>query len=258
VQYAITPRYTMGAVERQLGHAAEDSGAMDGVKLRTPSRASTPWYAFLVEREQAEAAAWVVLRHYDDGLAAQIALDFLRDHGIPVGLRGNSGSTAVLNRFDTVLDVRLIVRAKHRLRALEALHALEEPGTPIETREELVPCSGHPYRDTTSRDLAPMPRYKRAAFALALMLPIGSGHFYAGENVAGCVFASAIALLSVSALALRAESFFIAAMLVVASDATLALSAVERHNDSRHASPATQALRACACVAAALLVSRFV
>ena len=34
---------------------------------------------------------WIVLRRYDDGMAAQIALDFLRDHDVPVGLRGNSG-----------------------------------------------------------------------------------------------------------------------------------------------------------------------
>src|SRR6185503_10590281 len=99
------------------------------------------------------SSEWVVVRRYDDGLNAQIALDFLRDHGVPVALRGNSGATAVLNRFDTVLDVRLVVRPKHLADALEALSALESPGTPIESRDELVPASGHPYRDTTEIDV---------------------------------------------------------------------------------------------------------
>jgi hypothetical protein len=193
---------------------------------------------------------WVLLRRYDDGLAAQIALDFLRDHGIPVAVRGNSGSTAVLNRFDTVLDVRLVVRPHHLESALEALEALEAPGTPIEAREELLPISGHPYRDV--RGLAEIsPRYRRAAFALALMLPIGSGHFYAGENVAGSVFAIAIAACAVSGHGL-------AAVFVVACDALTSSSAVERHNAGKPPSRSVQALRALACVAVAIVVASFV
>lgn len=198
---------------------------------------------------------WVTIRRYDDGLTAQIAVDFLRDHGIPVALRGNSGSTAVLNRFDTVLDVRLIVRPKHRRRALEALSALEEPGPPIEAREELAADSGHPYRDTSARDGGLMPRYRRAAFALALMLPMGAGHFYAGENVAGGVFAGAIASLAVGALALHSEPMLLAAMLVVACDAVTALSAVARHNQGKRLPARAQAIRAIAATTVAVLLA---
>jgi hypothetical protein len=172
-----------------------------------------------------------------------------------VALRGNSGATAVLNRFDTVLDVRLVVRARHRARALEALSALEEPGTPIESREELAPSAGHPYRDVMVLDGGPMPRYRRAAFALALMLPIGAGHFYAGENVAGCVFATAIATLFGGALVTHSEQLFVAAIFVVACDALTALSAVDRHNANAEASPWSQAVRAAACVAFAVLAA---
>ncbi|HEX4514646.1 MAG TPA: hypothetical protein VH054_13950 [Polyangiaceae bacterium] len=193
---------------------------------------------------------WVLLRRYDDGLAAQIALDFLRDHGVPVSVRGNSGSMAVLNRFDTVLDVRLVVRQRHLESALEALSALETPGAPIEAREELLPISGHPYRDVQNALEIPQ-RYRRAAFALALMMPIGSGHFYAGENVAGVVFASAIAACVVSAHA-------VAAVFVVACDALTSLSAVERHNAGKPASRSAQALRALACVAVAVMAASLV
>ena len=200
----------------------------------------------------------MLLRRYDDGLAAQIALDFLRDHGVPVALRGNSGATAVLNRFDTVLDVRLVVREKHLAHALEALTALESPGAPIEVRDELVPASGHPYRDTTEREAEPKARYRRAAFALALMLPIGSGHFYAGENIAGGVFAAAIATSAVTAIAMRSDVPALAAMFIVACDALTSHSAVERHNAGKPASHASQALRAIACVLVAIVCASLV
>lgn len=191
---------------------------------------------------------WVVVRHYDDGLSAQIALDFLRDHGVPVALRGNSGATAVLNRFDTVLDVRLVVREKYLPDALEALSALESPGTPIESRDEMVLATGHPYRDAGERAPDAMPRYKRAAFALAWMLPIGSGHFYAGESVAGGVFAAAIAMCGISAVVMRSEKAIALAMFIVACDALTALAAVDRHNAGAPASRAAQAVRAALCV----------
>lgn len=191
---------------------------------------------------------WVVVRYYDDGLAAKIALDFLRDHGVPVALRGNSGSTAVLNRFDTVLDVRLVVRERHVPDALEALTALESPGTPIEAREELLPVSGHPYRDTSEIDTEVPRRYRRAAFALSFMLPIGAGHFYAGENVAGSIFAAAVAAFGASAVVTRDDRLFLAIVFVVACDALTALSAVDRHNAGQPASPRAQAIRAVLCV----------
>ena len=203
----------------------------------------------------ARASEWVVVRRYDDGLNAQIALDFLRDHGVPVALRGNSGATAVLNRFDTVLDVRLVVRPKHLADALEALSALESPGTPIEARDELVPASGHPYRDTTELDTEVRTRYRRAAFALACMMPIGAGNFYAGENVAGTIFGAAIAIFCAAAFATRTDGFFVAAMFVVACDALTALAAVERHNAGAPASPRSQAIRASACAIVAALAA---
>ncbi|HEY1959219.1 MAG TPA: hypothetical protein VGH28_26575 [Polyangiaceae bacterium] len=206
----------------------------------------------------ARSSEWVVVRHYDDGLNAQIALDFLRDHGVPVALRGNSGATAVLNRFDTVLDVRLVVRSTDLAQALEALTALESPGTPIESREELAPASGHPYRDTSEIETEVRRRYRRAAFALAFMLPIGSGHFYAGENVAGSIFAAAVAIFCVAAMVTRGDGFFLGAMFVVVCDALTAVSAVDRHNAGAPASPRAQALRAGACAIFAALAATFV
>jgi hypothetical protein len=160
----------------------------------------------------------------------------------------------VLNRFDTVLDVRLVVQAEHLPQALETLSALESPGTPIELRDELAPISGHPYRDTEAH-ADPMPRYKRAAFALALMLPIGSGHFYAAENVAGAVFCSSIAASLGVALVTRSERPLVAALFVIACDALTSLAAVDRHNTRSAAGWSSQAFRATACVAFAVVAA---
>jgi hypothetical protein len=198
---------------------------------------------------------WVVLRRYDDGMNAQIAVDFLRDHGVPVALRGNSGVTSVLNRFDTVLDVRLIVRERDLPRARETLLALESPGEPIESPEEMGPSSGHPYRDTRPAGAEPMPRYRRAAFALALMLPIGAGHFYAGEAAAGAVFAVGIAAASVAAFLAHSAQPAVAAVFMVGLDALTALGAVARHNAGQPASRGGQLLRAGVCIGLAAVLS---
>jgi hypothetical protein len=189
---------------------------------------------------------WVVLRRYDDGLAAQIALDFLRDHGIRVGIRGNSGATAVLNRFDTVLDVRLVVQQRDLEEAREAMVALETPPPPPRgadsTDEDSPP--GHPYRSMRGAKEEHMPRYRRAAFALALLVPIGSGHFYARETEAGLVFLAGIVSCVLGAVITQAAWPLAAGGLIVLGDAVTAPAAVARYNEGRLRSPASQLTRA--------------
>lgn len=202
---------------------------------------------------------WIVLRRYDDGMAAQIALDFLRDHDVPVGLRGNSGATSVLNRFDTVLDVRLIVRKGDLAHAQEALRALESP--PASSRigeehlEEEARSSGHPYRAIRAPVEEKMPRYRRAAFALALLVPIGSGHFYARESHAGLTYL--VGILGCAALAAASwQTWPIAASgLLVLLDAATSPAAVVRHNAGAPCSPTAQIGRGLLALTVALTAS---
>jgi hypothetical protein len=189
---------------------------------------------------------WVVLKRYDDGLAAQIALDFLRDHGIRVGIRGNSGATAVLNRFDTVLDVRLVVQQRDLEEAGQALVALEAPPPPprgADATDEDSPA-GHPYRSLCAPKEETMPRYRRAAFALALMVPIGSGHFYARETQAGVVLLSGILACALGAMITQAAWPLAAGGLIVLGDALTAPAAVTRYNAGKLRSPSAQLARA--------------
>jgi len=200
---------------------------------------------------------WVVLKRYDDGLAAQIAKDFLTDHGIRVGIRGNSGATAVLNRFDTVLDVRLVVQHRDLGEAREALVALEAPPPSprgADAADDDSPA-GHPYRSLRAPKEERMPRYRRAAFALALLVPIGSGHFYARESQAGVVFLSGILACVLGAVITQAAWPLVAAGVIVLGDAITAPSAVARYNAGALRSHGSQLARACLFVSVVLVAT---
>jgi hypothetical protein len=131
------------------------------------------------DRDAAED--WVEIRRFDDAIPAEMTRDFLRDHGLAVRMRGNVGGTALLNRFNTVMDIRLDVgrhdleSAREALQAMEAGDAVEQPfrGRSPKTKEEeaaYVP-----------------PRKTAAAMILGFLLPIGSGHFYARHGAAGSI-----------------------------------------------------------------------
>ncbi len=208
-----------------------------------------------------EVVDWVTIARYDDALEAQIALDFLRDHGVAVALRGNSGATSILNRFDTVMDIRLVVERAHLEHAQEALAALTpsidqlEPEPPVSASASLSP-----YRDNRARaddlahadDDAPRHRYRRAAFALAFAVPIGGGHFYARHEYAGGVLALGTVAYVATGIVRGDVAFVFAAAIVVALDAVFAVGAVARHNRGATASPRAQVALATAVVVGAL------
>jgi hypothetical protein len=176
---------------------------------------------------------WVVLRRYDDPLEAQIAVDFLRHHDVRVSLQGNSGSTSVLNRFDTVLDIRVIVPRSEASSAREVLDAMT-----VEVTSE-QPFRG---RAPSSQAIEPMhrPRYRRAAFVLALAVPIGGGHFYAQHNAGGIVLAGGIVGGFLGVLLRGPPSLLVASAILVLLDATFAPAAVRRYNEGRVPSEETQ------------------
>ncbi|HWL89167.1 MAG TPA: hypothetical protein VNO21_25365 [Polyangiaceae bacterium] len=184
---------------------------------------------------------WVTLRRFDDQIAAEMTLNFLRDHDVTVTVLGNSVSTTMLNRFNTILDIRLAVPREELEMAQEALRGLEPDG---ELAEQ--PFRGPTHRmkrdeeDGNAEDSvdgqAPRRRYRRAAILLAVLLPFGSGHFYARHNVAGGVFAAGI--VGSTLLAMRAETddpelFILFATLFVFADAIAAIFAVKRYNEGR-------------------------
>jgi hypothetical protein len=181
----------------------------------------------------AEDDDWIVLRRYDDPLDAQIAVDFLRHHDIRVSLQGNSGSTSILNRFDTVLDIRVVVPRSDAGAAREVLDAMT-----VDVHGE-QPFRG---RAPASQAIEPVHRrrYKRAAFVLALAVPIGGGHFYAQHNAAGIVIAGGIVGGFLGVLLRGPPALLVASAILVLVDALLAPIAVRRFNEGRVPSDETQ------------------
>src|SRR2546427_12155063 len=84
---------------------------------------------------------WVELRRFDDRMAAQMAIDFLRDSGIEVETRG-SALDAPLDRFATIVDVRLLVHAAQRREAEEALRAMETAVPDLDAAAGVAPERG--------------------------------------------------------------------------------------------------------------------
>lgn len=194
-----------------------------------------------------EQVEWVVLRTFDDPALARMTLDFLQDHDIPVQTRGDSPE-GVRNLYSP-FDIRVVVPASRLEEAREALAAFTAEPTP-ETpfRGPLPPPELGP-EDAPATAL----RKKRGpfAFALAFLVPIGGGHFYAQHNAAGLVLALAFVGFVIAAMQGYAV-FGVAAVCVIALDALAsALLAVRRCNEQRIPSPNVQRLTALGLVAVA-------
>lgn len=199
--------------------------------------------------------SWVELRRFNDPLEADMAKDFLEQSGVPVLVRGNSGVTGVLNRFDTILDIRLTVPEAKLAVAREALEAMQ---TPART-EEPFRGFGHEkearHEDADENGDAPIPRKKSPFLAMgfALMLPIGAGHMYAGHQAAGKIFA--VSIIGMTLLAMFADhgSWAAAVFTLIAIDVLGSPFAVNRYN--RGAVPADSKQYVVAISIAALVFS---
>lgn len=171
--------------------------------------------------------SWVVLRTFDEPMLARMTLDFLRDHGIPVQVRGDSpdGVRNLYSPFDMRIAVPhdRLAEARDALAALTTDAATESPFRGPPTPEELRDDGGG----------APQ-RKKRPAFAavLSFLVPLGAGHFYAEHNQTGLVVAVGLvlSLALVFAGPAPASGVFLA---LLALDAVAGFFAVRRYNEGR-------------------------
>jgi len=214
---------------------------------------------------------WVTIRQFDDQIAAEMTLNFLRDHDVTVTVLGNSVSTTMLNRFNTVLDIRLAVPRDELELAQEALRGLEPEGEldeqpfrgPTPRRQGASDASDETGAEGAAHDKPFRRRYRRAAIILSLMLPFGSGHFYARHEIAGLVFAGGIVATTLVAFMRSGDSelFYLVSVLFVAADAITSTYAVKRYNEGRVPEPAAQfgsaLLTLCATAAAGILWKTF-
>lgn len=179
---------------------------------------------------------WLEIKRYDDPLQAEMVSDFLREHDIAIRQRGNAGATSVLNRFSTIVDIRLDVPRDQFAQALETLEALEAGDSSEQPFRGRSPAAAEFQRYVA-------PKKGTAAMMLGFMVPIGAAHFYAGHGAAGAIlFAGVIG--SFLGVALGHHELGLAWGILVLADILGARRAVRRHNEGRIPSENQQRLAA--------------
>lgn len=175
-----------------------------------------------VEEEDTD---WVTIARFDDPMQAEMTRDFLESHGVKLRTLGNAPQMSVLNRFTTVMDIRLAVAREDVAEAEEVLAALESANLE------------HPYRGSEDRAVAALKaegatprRYRRAAFVLGLIVPIGAGHFYAQHSAMAVVLLGGIVAGLLGAVVGGQPWMAMASLIVIACDVVLSPWAVMRHN----------------------------
>jgi hypothetical protein len=160
---------------------------------------------------------WVELLRVHDRFQADITVRFLEDHGVPVQTGGGANTALPMMGLT---DVRILVPREDLERAVQVLEAMRTD------RPEM-----HPFRDAPPEPYeAPVAKRKPAfAIVLALLVPIGGGHFYARHGAAGAILAAGT-LGGWLASYFGVRSLLWASALLVAGDALLSPLAVRRAN----------------------------
>ncbi len=168
----------------------------------------------------ADATDWVELLRVHDRFQADITVRFLEDHDVRVQTAG--GANTALPTMG-LTDVRILVAREDAERAAQALEAMRGG-----RRDE------HPFRDAPPEPYEPPVARKKAPFAvmLALLVPIGGGHFYARHSAAATVLAAGI-LGGFLASLFWTRGAFVTCWLLVLLDAALSPLAVRRANAGR-------------------------
>ncbi|MBX3198112.1 MAG: hypothetical protein KF850_16025 [Labilithrix sp.] len=129
---------------------------------------------------------WIEVRRVTDPIGADMIRDFLHEHDVRVAIRGNPQATRMT--WSQTTDVlRIVVAPGDLQKAEEALAAM--------TSESTHPFRGaSPIEDESEKaDKFVKPRSAVGAAFLAVIVPIGGGHFYARHGAAGTILAAGIA-----------------------------------------------------------------
>ena len=195
-----------------------------------------------LEARREEEIDWVEIVRVHDRFEAEVTAGFLRDHGVPVQTAGG-GSTALPTMGLT--DLRILVPRADLERASQVLEAMKRGA-----------AETHPFRDAPPEPYEAPVAKRKAAFAvmLALLVPIGGGHFYARHGAAGTLLAAGI-IGGVLGARMGIPALVYASALLVVIDAVTSPFAVRRTNDGAPSSEGSQRGWAFAAVAAAYVLA---
>jgi hypothetical protein len=168
---------------------------------------------------------WVEVRRFEDPIGATMIRDFLHDHDVRVAIRGNPQATR-MTWSQTTDIIRIVVAPADLEKARDALAAMSAGDT-------------HPFRgaappgDEAPEEKFVKPRSGVGAAMLALIVPIGAGHFYARHGAAGTIFSIGMVGAVAAAILLGHVELFRAWAFLVVLDAIGAFWAVRRFNEKR-------------------------
>ncbi|MBX3205862.1 MAG: hypothetical protein KF764_12385 [Labilithrix sp.] len=176
---------------------------------------------------------WIEVRRVTDPIGADMIRDFLHEHDVRVAIRGNPQATRMT--WSQTSDVlRVVVAPGDLQKAEEALAAMTSEST-------------HPFRgagaiedDSEKADKFVKPRSAVGAAFLAVIVPIGGGHFYARHGAAGTILASGVVGAVLGMLFAGRGELVRAWALIVAIDMVGAFFAVRRYNAKRVPTESTQ------------------
>jgi hypothetical protein len=192
-----------------------------------------------------EEQDWVEIARVHDRFEAEITARFLDDHAVPVRTAG--GANWALPMIG-LTDMRILVPRTFADRAHQVLSAMR--GGHAER---------HPFRDEPPEPYEAPRATRKAPLAmmLALLVPIGAGHFYARHTGAGAMLAGGILGGLVGAY-FGVHALLLASVILIGIDAVLSPFAVRRYNRDATPSDATQRVGALFVVAAAYVFALLV
>jgi len=196
-----------------------------------------------------DEADWIEVRRSNDSLEPAMVADFLRDHGVRVALHGNAHAPRLL--WSATSDVvRVAVHPADLVQARAALEAMDAGGVAEQPfRGKAIAPAGDDAEPRFEK-----PRSALAAACLAVIVPIGAGHFYARHGAAGAILCAGIVGALLGSMLGHGE-LLRAAVVLVAVDVALSSLAVRRFNEGRVPAEATQRSWALAAVGAAFVLA---
>jgi hypothetical protein len=186
---------------------------------------------------------WVLALQSHDAVEHEMALRFLADHEIEVQASGGASRA-----FPSIglTDLRILVAKRDAARAKDILRAMARGKASDQPFRDGV--SGEPYEKPVERRKWPF------AMVLAIVVPVGGGHFYARHGAAGVIFAMGIVGSVVGGIAFGIPELGHAAILMILLDAVASPMAVRRFNAGKVPTEGAQRLGALCAVAIANLV----
>lgn len=185
-----------------------------------------------------EEVNWVEILRVHDRFESDVTVGFLQDHGVPVQTSGGANTALPMMGLT---DLRILVPRADLERAAQVLTAMNRGQG-----------DAHPFRDAPPEPYEPPVARRKAMFAtmLALLVPIGGGHFYARHGAAGTILAAGI-IGGWLGERLGMSGLLHASVLLVVADALAAQLAVRRANRGQLPGEGSQRAWALAAVVAA-------